>query len=150
LFLKRNIASTSKKEGVLVSFLPDQGVAAFQYRRSQLFHPTCTYWGVRSHDSEAYATWIIDTSPDPTTQPLTLLVTRLNTSPSSFLPLLGKIAEAAFLIQASRIEIWNMPNDLLGHISHLGGLDEERKEHLASIKCYGSVGDKVEWLWNEK
>ncbi|KAH7927867.1 hypothetical protein BV22DRAFT_1060155 [Leucogyrophana mollusca] len=151
--------TTSQK--TTVSFLPDKGVAAFQSVRA-LFgragEVSMDIWGVKMDDPTSgggsdrptitYATWSVDARPPPPT----LIVTRLRASERTFPGLLRKIQEAARQSGIGKVEVWNLPGDLLKVATELNGETFERTEHLPAIRWYGKglATKDVEWAFNEK
>lgn len=161
--LKHDLAkSTSSK--TIFAFRPDNGVGAFQIRRTEFFLPGTnraipSKWGVRlsykpvaSVHSEtelvqAFATWTVDIRPPPST----LIVTRLRSTPDHFLDLVECLITAAEEMSLERVEIWNLPKNLAALASELQGVTETRDEHLNAFKWYGDEkADDVEWMYNEK
>ena len=148
-----NDLKTSDSNKILVSYLPDNGVANFLVRRTLYFLPGLTYkkptkWGAVLQDHEAtFTTWTLDVSPPPPT----LIVTRLRATPETFPRLLAATLMAAKENNMKKIEIWNLPKELADLAQNLGGVTETRSEHLNAIKWYGpEKNEEVEWLNNEK
>lgn len=154
--IKRSIVDMPTLSGTtaIVSFLPDDGVASFQFHRSIIGTedsvPMDTY-GVQGNHTNAgqptYAVWSVDTHPLPPT----LIVIRLHATEETFPDLIQKIQEAARRHGIVRMEIWNLRKDLADLAAHLGGKTLQREEHLPAIKWYGE-GDtaNIRWVFNEK
>lgn len=137
-----------------VSFLPDEGVASFQFHRSIVGTEdpvSLDIFGVeRNHTNvgqPTYAVWSVDMHPLPPT----LIVIRLHATEKTFPDLIQKIQGAARRHGIARMEIWNLPKDLVDLATPLGGKTFERDEHLPAIKWYGK-GDttSIRWVFNEK
>ncbi|KAH7914630.1 hypothetical protein BJ138DRAFT_1143546 [Hygrophoropsis aurantiaca] len=158
-FLKADLAKSAVSQ-TTVSFLTDEGVAAFQSTRA-LFgredEVSMDIWGVRMDtlespgDSKAptatYATWSVDARP----LPATLIVTRLRASDQTFPALLQKIQEAARKSGITRVETWNLPGDLQKIAAKWDGKTFERNEHLPAIRWYGKGATQdIVWAFNEK
>ncbi|KAI6032039.1 hypothetical protein BKA83DRAFT_4209212 [Pisolithus microcarpus] len=154
--IKRSIVDMPTLTGptAIVSFLPDEGVASFQFHRSIIGTEdpvSMDMYGVqRNHTNvgqPTYAVWSVDTHPLPPT----LIVIRLHATEETFLDLIQKIQEAARRHGIVRMEIWNLRKDLVGLAARLGGRTLQRDEHLPAIKWYGE-GDtaNIRWAFNEK
>ncbi|KAG9314667.1 hypothetical protein JVU11DRAFT_5472 [Chiua virens] len=136
------------------TYLPDEGVGSFHIFRSMFAADniiSMDIWGVEkkpaNNDQPIYATWSVDVRPLPPT----LIVTRLCTTPSEFPDLLRQIQQAARRSGIEKVEIWNIPKDLVTAATETGGQTFERKEHLPAIKWYGAGETvEVEWVLNEK
>ncbi|KAJ7630421.1 hypothetical protein FB45DRAFT_915444 [Roridomyces roridus] len=144
----RSAMSTS--DSLSCTFLPDNGVAAYQHKRldsfiNRLETPPQT-WGVSAANRAAYATWIIDPRPPA---PRTLIVTRLYAEPQIFAELLGRIVDLARKYDVKHIEIWNMPAELEAFST--GAKTFDREEHLPALKWYGKESEEaVSWKFNER
>lgn len=156
--IKRSIAdmptSTGAGSTALVSFLPDEGVASLQIHRSILGYEdlvTMDVWGVErdptNADQPTHAVWSVSTC----SLPLTLIVIRLCATEETFFDLIQKIQEASRRHGIGKMEIWNLPGNLMNLATHWGGKTYERDEHLPAIKWYGK-GDTadIKWVFNEK
>lgn len=155
--IKRTVASMPMTgSNALVSFLPDKGVGSYTVFRSmygaEKLVPVDT-WGVLKDDGNddqpCYATWSVDTRPWPPT----LMVTRSTTTEETFPSLLSKVLEVAKRGGIRKVEIWNLPGNLMRLSGQLGGRSFERSDHinLPAIKWYGK-GDTadIKWVFNEK
>ncbi|KAI6153290.1 hypothetical protein BKA82DRAFT_1002464 [Pisolithus tinctorius] len=154
--IKRSIADMPTSAGLtaLVSFLPDEGVASFQINRPIVGTEkdvSMDVWGVEkdhtSTDRPTYAVWSVDTHLSVPT----LIVICLRATEETFPDLIHMIQEAARRHGVWKMEIWNLPEPLMGLAAHFGGKTFERDEHLPFIKWYGK-GDTadIKWVFNEK
>lgn len=146
----------TERPKAFATYLPDEGVGSFHIFRSMFAAENIVsmdVWGVvkkttgTNVDQPTYATWSIDVRPLPPT----LIVTRVSATESEFPDLLRQIHEAARKSGIGKMEIWNIPKHLLKAAAETGGQTIERKEHLPSIKWYGTgkTAD-IEWVLNEK
>ncbi|KZT43109.1 hypothetical protein SISSUDRAFT_739119 [Sistotremastrum suecicum HHB10207 ss-3] len=139
-----------------VSFTPIGGVGAYTSRRTSFFIPgsdeeqTLKHWGVKLNiegESPTYVTWCIEVDPPPTK----LLITRLRSEPRVFLELMHAVLIAAQELNMEKIEIWNLPSQLVAIAGELGGVTAFREDHLPSLAWYGPPpSSDVEWMFNEK
>jgi len=133
------------------AFLPWEGTGLFQIHRILLSPnvPQTKKWGLRSKagDGPTFATWTIDTYSSSTH----LVITRLRATKTAFPHLIRQIKQLAREHGMQKVEVWNLPEELIGVASALGGKTDERDEHLSAFMWYGEglAGD-VEWLFNEK
>lgn len=154
--IKRSIVDMPTLTGptAIVSFLPDEGVASFQFHRSIMRTEDPVFmdmYGVQKNHTNAgqptYAVWSVDTHPLPPT----LIVIRLHATEETFLDLIQKIQEAARRHGIVRMEIWNLRKDLVDLTARLGGRTFQRDEHLPAIKWYGEGNTaNIRWAFNEK
>jgi hypothetical protein len=134
-----------------VAFLPREGTGMFQIHRILLTSnvPHTKKWGLRleAGDGPTFAIWSIDTYSSSTH----LVIIRLRATKSTFPHLLRQIKQLAREHGIHKVEVWNLPEELVGAASALGGETGERDEHLSAFMWYGDglAGD-VEWLFNEK
>lgn len=137
------------------TFLPDNGVAAFQMRRSKFFLPGLPSvpipekWGViiPGLSQPTYATWTTDIRP----LPVALLITRIRASAETLPMLLSAIMVAATGNGAATVEVWNLEQHLLETAHELSGLTAQRDEHLSALAWYGSGNiDDIRWCFNQK
>ena len=144
-------AMSALGSSVLVTFLPDQGLASSHTFRSALRPVSMHIWGVErdngSNDQPTYAAWSVDMHPPPQT----LVVTRISATKDIFPYLIEKIQQAARKNGITKMEIWDLPQNLLKAAEQLGGRTFKRDEHIPAIKWYGR-GDTadIKWVFNEK
>ncbi|RDB20810.1 Lysine acetyltransferase [Hypsizygus marmoreus] len=161
----RNSTDVPKSGQISLSFLPRQGVAAFQHRRNQSrlgsLNPHVEHWAVISSsakgaastpisldDDTAYASWMMET---PLVGAKTLIITRLNSRPEHFPELLDKVVTVARKHGMEKIEIYNLPANLQATAVSFGGTTFERNEHLSALKWYGAEDTReVAWVLNER
>lgn len=145
-----------------ISFLPDQGVAAMQVQRTidvSSGRFASSIWGVRlstsSHSNNSqgaaaptYATWTFETEDNIKI----LLISRLRCSSLEFPNLLAVLRQAAESEGAKKIEVWNLPPELLVIAeNHVHAQTISREEHLPSLAWYGDVSvGQPNWAFNEK
>ncbi|KAF8523624.1 hypothetical protein JB92DRAFT_2806886 [Gautieria morchelliformis] len=140
------------------TFLPDNGVAAFQLHRVVAEAPLnpkhpLEHWGVKAISQEddlssTYATWTLDMR---LSIPPVLVVTRLRASPKSFPSLLKVLVWVAGQLSADAVEIWNLDTKLVDVAASLGGNTVDRSEHLPAVAWYGPEHpSEIEWVFNEK
>lgn len=159
--IKRDVVAAAAKSDatpVLFSFTPDQGVPALQVRRLAYYGRLLTSaglkplhsWGVvlesaGAADEIAFATYVIDTRT-------TLVVSRLRATEAVFPSLLHKITDTARECGLVKVEVWNMPQNLVSLAEKLvGAKTADRASHLSAFKWYGEeTPDSVTWLFNEK
>ncbi|KAF8998582.1 hypothetical protein BDQ17DRAFT_1362053 [Cyathus striatus] len=159
--------STHLGNETIFTFLPDRGVAEFQYQRSKglwsQLEPLPVYWGICSTTSEvglddahvtneivynsqvAYATWAFGYSQEVVQG---LIITRLRATKEGFPQLLERIIDYAKGYGLSKVEIWNLAPDFKEFAIQTGGRTYSLEEHLPAIKWYGAGGAK--WVLNEK
>lgn len=165
IYLANMRPSTSR---TCFTFLPNQGVAKFLIHRTMSFNKDLTpvlplqTWGILrlphanagledvlgddERQGSTFATW----SLDPTSASGTLIVTRLRATTDTFPELFGRLTEFSREQKIERIEIWALPETLQGIASNLGGVTEQRQEHLSAFKWYGKEPEELEWIFNEK
>jgi hypothetical protein len=154
--MKKDIEAHSKTgTATIVSFLPTNGISAFQTIRQ--LEPTTgelptDKWGVRLDDqteSLTYATWT--PNPQGGRAPKRLVVTRLRVSSSQqFEELIHQVLKAALELEFRYVEIWNLSTEFHDVATALGGRTSEREDRLSSIKYYGKDSAQVEWAFNER
>lgn len=166
-----NAVEADGKENIVLSFLPDNGVAQFLIQWQMSFTPDMqpvfplSTWGVQlvsvsepdgdaptdADDAPAaaaptYATWILCPGDMPT-----LALTRLRAPPALFPKLLRKVMEAARALGAGAIETWNVPAGLREVAAAMGGETYQRDAQFPVLKWYGPEPDEeVKWLFNER
>lgn len=158
-YMKQDLVVSAKSTGhASCMFLPGNGVAAYQCRRTISFaqvrpqYQRLNKWGIRISDASKeadklhFVTWSFDLEPTHTT----LVVTRLRTDAATFPSLLYKLAKAAKMLEVQQVEIWNLPMHLKGVATELSGQTLKREEHLPGIRVYGDEGAQVDWIFNEK
>jgi len=159
--MKEEFSSSSTSHTTNFTFLPNRGVAEFQYLRYQFIwskmNPQPVYWGVctkvgndDTSDASTFATWTLDVRP-PTASVLT--ITRLRVQPTDFEELFLQIVSFAKQHSVETIEVWNLPLNLRDISSYrLGGKTFSRDEHcLPCIKWYGEERhEELSWLNNER
>jgi hypothetical protein len=152
--IKREMIEWTKLTGRRsVAFLPWEGTCLFQIHRILLSPDVpqpkkwCLHLKDSTSDEPTFATWTIDTYSSTTH----LVITRLRATETTFPHLLRKIKQLAREHGMHKVEVWNLPEELIGAASALGGETGERDEHLSAFMWYGDgpAGD-VEWLFNEK
>ena len=158
----RTHAAAAPKGAVSFSFLPSDGVALFNVRRTMVIGTDLSVtlpvarWGIQlvpegEHPAESakgpFATWTLELRG----QPKVLLVTRFRASQEMFPDLLRKLLDVAKEEDVDLLEIWNLPEELEGIAQTLGGVTATRDDHLPSFKWYGPESpNDVHWLYNEK
>lgn len=148
--------TTPLAEQTSCAFLSNEGVAAFQIRRSIMYLPGSPhlpmpkYWGaeVVAETEKAYATWVVDTSRSPAS----LAITRLRATEQSFSMLLLAAMEAAKQNNCASVEVCSLDSSLKKLADNLGG--EDTREDLScipSLAWYGpEQADDVDFLFNER
>jgi len=157
-WMKNDLIESTKSTGLTsFAFLSGEGLGVSQIYRC-LFSPPVPQmnkWGVflknsspKEGDPPTFATWSIDKGEFSA---LTLIITRLRATPTTFRRLLYKFLEVAREHNLQNIEVWNLPKELVEIASQLGGKTAERDEHLPAFKWYGDEkAGEVDWLFNEK
>ncbi|KAH7914628.1 hypothetical protein BJ138DRAFT_1143537 [Hygrophoropsis aurantiaca] len=153
--IKKDILDLPMTSNILVSCLPDEGVAAFQPNRSLFGREeeiSIDIFGVKLSGSDTssdltFATWSVDMRPLPPT----LIVTRIRATEDTFPGLLGKIQEVARRSGIGKIEVWNLPVHLNKVAIDLRGTMVQRVEGLPAIRWYGKEStESIGWIFNEK
>ncbi|KIM44889.1 hypothetical protein M413DRAFT_442857 [Hebeloma cylindrosporum] len=151
--------SSNCPKPVQFTFLPNKGVAEFQYLRRQYFwekmDPKPVYWGLcasssvkASPDPTTFVSWTLDVRPPRSNK---LIITRLRVHPDRLQELILEITAFAMKHSVETIEVWNLAKSLLDVSQHLGGTTFFREDHLPCFKWYGSENpEDIAWLWNEK
>lgn len=161
------IAKTLPSSHVVFTFLPNEGVGAFNIQRTMTFTtdmrprlPT-SIWGtillpsnsvnvtdVSSESEEhVFATWTLDVQ----TSPRAMVVTRFCADPATLPALLDALVEAAQTENIDTIEFWGLPEKLKHAAEDNGWTSIDRPEHLSAFKWYGPEReDNVIWSFNEK
>lgn len=157
--MREEFSSSSSSHTTHFTFLPDRGVAEFQYDQLRFawskMNPPPVYWGVcprrrrkdHTNDASTFATWTLDVRPPSNA----LIITRIRAQPVDFEGLFLQIVSYAKQHSVETIEVWNLPSNLrdIGH--RLGGKTFPREEHLPSFKWYGrEQHEELLWLNNEK
>jgi len=151
--------SSSSPNATTFTFLPDRGVAEFQYCRLRFvwskMNPQPVYWGVclkggrdDASDASTFATWTLDVRPPASNA---LIITRIRAQPADFEELFLHIISFATQHSVEIIEVWNLPSNLrdIGH--RLGGKTFSRDEYLPLVKWYGRERhEELSWLNNER
>ncbi|KAJ7077205.1 hypothetical protein C8R43DRAFT_1092947 [Mycena crocata] len=143
----------NQTKGVSFSFLPNQGVAAYQLDNQNIFldrlMPKVCKWGVVLRgERQVFASWTVIAKPP---QPRTLLLIRLQVPPKHFQELLNQIMEFARQHQVERVETWNLPEELQNLAAQFGGKTFQRDLDLPAIKWYRGADEKdIKWLNNER
>jgi len=172
----KSSAELSSKARVSFTFLPHNGVAAFQHRRIELLLKKLEVQdfgvvvggnqlsNVTLGDNSAYASWVME---EPSEEPLdfksheshdkTLLITRLESRVEDFETLFRAILGVARKYGMKKIETYNLVPELHALATSLGGKQETRKAHLSAVKWYGpervtseEERSEVAWLHNER
>jgi hypothetical protein len=155
--MKRDVVEWTKSTGrTSVAFLPWEGVGLYQIQRVLFSSPVpqITKWGVllkdassKDGDRPTFAAWSIDKGPSS----MHLVIIRLRATQTTFPHLLRKILEVAREHGLEKVEVWNLPMELVGVASELGGQTTERDMHLPSFVWYGDgQAANIDWLFNEK
>jgi len=151
--------SASIASQVDFTFLPNKGVAEFQYERLRHFwemlDPRPIHWGVcidttppSGLDASLFATWTLDVRPP---QENSLIITRLRVSKRHFPELLKQVMSHARKHGVQKVEMWNLALELRDIAHTLGGRTGVRDDHLPSFKWYGKESPQdIAWLLNEK
>lgn len=137
---------------ILLTYLPGNGTESFQrldilpYTRNIV--PPMDTWGVALDmdlPSTAFATWTVEVKPT------SLTVTRLRASPSQFETIVARLLEVAERHGMTKVEIWNLPEELRGVSAQTGGVTGARQGHLPYICSYWPEdSDEIEWCFNER
>ncbi|KAJ3497207.1 hypothetical protein NLJ89_g10380 [Agrocybe chaxingu] len=151
-------AATGKP--IEVTFLPQKGVAGFQYHRLQYFweklEPIPKFWSICAQsgsgedavDPTTFASWTLDIRPPDENA---LIITRLRARPEHFLELLAQILEYARQYKVDRVEVWGLPRELRELATSTGGKTFARDDHLSSFKSYlKEKPEDIAWIHNEK
>ena len=145
------IESTISTGRTSFTFLPGEGVTTSQIHRVLVSPPVpqISIWGTHlKSDRRTFATWSIDKGPSTS---LTLIITRLRATQTTFPHLIGKLMDVARDHGLEYIEVWNLPKEFVEVAGRLGGKTDERDEHLPAFKWYGVEGEgEVDFLFNEK
>lgn len=158
-YMVQDLVAWAKSTGhASCMFLPGNGVAAYQCRRTISFaqvrpqYQRLNKWGIKISDAlngantSHFVTWSFDLEPEHTT----LIVTRLRTDVATFPSLLYKTVKAAKMLEVQRVEMWNLPVRLMRVATELSGRTLKREEHLPGIRVYGDESANVDWIFNEK
>ena len=144
---------------VQFTFLPNKGVAEFQYHRLQYsweqMNPKPIHWGLcaysnvkESLDITAFVSWALDVRPPRSNK---LIITRLRVRPECFRELLFEVVDFAKRHHVETIEVWNFAENLFDEAQQVGGVTFSRQDHLPCFKWYGRENSEdIAWLWNEK
>lgn len=132
------------------AFAPTAPLNAFSLTLSKLSPgcPTNVPWGARVSDGGDFMTWVYETRTSRK-----LVITRLRADINSFPALFGAALAAARETNREIIEMWNVPQELLGIVRATGGETIERKELLSAFKWYGtgSASNKdIVWALDER
>ncbi|KAF8576485.1 hypothetical protein K439DRAFT_1640492 [Ramaria rubella] len=149
------LSKTSTSSHTSITFLPNDGVAAFLLHRVHAEAPLnpnhpLKHFGVSipDNDGPTYATWTLDM--DLSTPPV-IVVTRLRATPQTLPTLLEALMMEARKLGASAVETWNLPGELADVAVSLGSTTVVRSDHLPALAWYGSgPSGEVEWAFNEK
>lgn len=137
------------------TFLPADGPIDFQLRTFQL-----TPWARPSGASKSYgahlvspfssnvifAAWTFELMPEPSR----LIVTRMRCDEGSLPKLISAALDVAVAAGLEVVEVWGLPDELVDAAAGSGGRTFEREEHWPSVAWYGSPGEDVQWVNNEK
>lgn len=145
----KEAAKSSGKARTQFSFLPNEGVAEFQWYRLHYYFSRYVpnpprYWGV-SQNGDGFATWTCEYRPG---MHKTLIVTRLRASEDAIEELMARVLRYAKDIGLDAVETWNLAPHLERSLGRFKGARVERDEHYPAIKWYGD--ESVEWLVNER
>ncbi|KAG8993837.1 hypothetical protein FRB94_010346 [Tulasnella sp. JGI-2019a] len=141
------------------TFLPAHGPINFQLK---LFQTTtwprpakASTWPPTSYGAHLvnpfssnviFATWTFEPSPSPSR----LIITRMRCDEIS----LGKLISAALDVAVNAgmdlVEVWGLPDELVDAATASGGRTFERDGHWPCIMWYGTAGEDVEWMNNER
>jgi GNAT superfamily N-acetyltransferase len=142
--IKAELRQRVKEERqTLFSFLPNEGVAMFQWFRlhyhfSRYVRDPPQYLGVRIGE-EVFATWTCEFRPG---SPRTLTITRLRADKAHVGRVLGCALRYARALGMEAVEAWNLA------AGGLGGERVRRTEHYPAVRAYGEGGWR--WAGNEK
>ncbi|EEB89676.1 hypothetical protein MPER_12201 [Moniliophthora perniciosa FA553] len=147
--IREELASSPRKP--IFSFVPTGGVESYQRMRLEPIwkKEDVREWGFIFAGSKSdFATWTVELRES---KPRTLILTRLRTGESSLPTLLYKSAVTASKHDISRIEVWNLDENLESQAESLGGVTFVRDNHLPAFKWYGKEkAENVTWAHNEK
>ncbi|KAJ3571145.1 hypothetical protein NP233_g3947 [Leucocoprinus birnbaumii] len=151
--IENEIAQRARNEGQVktqFSFLPNEGVADFQWFRlnyhfSRYVSNPPQYCGLRVGKGDAFATWICDYR---TEENKVLTLTRLRATKEEIEGLMTRILRYARDHALDGVEVWNLAPDLEKALSKFPGSRIEREEHYPAIKWYRD--ESVEWMFNER
>lgn len=174
----KSAAKFPSEARVSFTFLPQNGVAAFQHQRIEVLLNKLEVqeFGVVIGDNQsstvvlsdrtAFASWVIEEHPqesigstgqENTPGERTLLVTRLESRAEDFSALFRAIVSVARKYGTKKIETYNLAPELRALATSVGGEHQTRKVHLSAIKWYGPellTGEEekseVVWLHNER
>jgi len=156
--IKQDMIQSAKSTGrTSFTFLPGTMAGALIYY--VLFSPLLPHinkWGVvlgdssllvKEGDLRTFATWSVDKGPTS----LSLIITCLRATQATFPHLLRKLLEVATQHDIQKVEVWNLPGELVEIAGQFGGKTEVRVENLSMFKWYGNEkAEEVDWLFNEK
>ncbi|KXN89384.1 hypothetical protein AN958_05760 [Leucoagaricus sp. SymC.cos] len=149
--IKAEVVEATKAKGkTYFSFLPNEGVAEFQWFRlhyhfSKYVQNPPRYCGLRIGEGGAFATWTCEYRP---CLRKTLILTRLRANEEEVERLMAEVLKYTRNNGLDVVEAWNLPPDLEKALSIFGGVKVEREEHLPALKWYGK--ERVEWMLNER
>lgn len=131
------------------SFLPDEGVAEFQWFRlhyhfDRYIPNPPQYCGLQIGDG-TFATWTCDFRRESSKS---MILTRLRANEEDIERLIAQVLRYARDHGLGTVEVWNLPPDLADACRRFGSSVVERDEHFPAIKWYGK--ESVEWLNNER
>lgn len=143
------VQKAREKNKTQFSFLPDEGVAMYQWFRlhyhfSRHVQNPPKYCGVRIGE-RAFAIWTCEFRPG---SPKTLIVTRLRADAGTVEGLIACALKYATRYGMEEVEVWNLPRDLEEIVNGYGGKHVVREEHLPAIKWYSE--EEGEWMYNER
>ena len=79
------------------------------------------------------------------------MITRLDCQVALFAELLDLIVGVAQEHGMDKVEIYNLPTSLQSVALTVGGITDERDDHLPSLKWYGNENaSDISWLLNER
>jgi len=151
--------SSNRLKPVEFTFLPNKGVAEFQYLRLQYFwekmDPKPVYWGLcacsnveASPDPKTFVSWTLDVRPPHSNR---FIITQLRVQPDRFRELIFEVIDFAKRHNVEVIEVWNLAENLYDASQDVGGITFSREDQLPCFNWYGGGNpEDVTWLWNEK
>lgn len=159
--LLKELCHASRPEQKRFTFLPLDGPLNFQIQRFKLTPTTAppnakawppTKFGAHLNtpfsSNLVFAAWTFE--PKHVSTPSKLIITRMRCDGTSMGKLMNAALDVAVEAGVEQVEVWNLSGELVRAAAEIGGKTIEREDHWPSIAWYGSPGDDVEWVNNEK